>query len=170
MSEEQVLDLVSQAEEHADDDRNRRGLTELKNKATGLVYSTERTLDEFGADITSDDSEAIRKAVENTSELIASGDYEVLRESVEALSTLSYGMTEKLYAAFGWRRRWLPPRPPPRSKSRKRRSRKSSPRTTPNNRPKAQVPPAVALRDQSMCLESDAVSRRLVDVHMQLSF
>jgi molecular chaperone DnaK len=101
LSEEQVLDLVSQAEEHADDDRNRRGLTELKNKATGLVYSTERTLDEFGADITSDDSEAIRKAVENTSELIASGDYEVLRESVEALSTLSYGMTEKLYAALG---------------------------------------------------------------------
>jgi molecular chaperone DnaK len=101
LSEEQVLDLVSQAEDHADDDRNRRGLIELKNKATGLVYSTERTLDEFGADITSDDSEAIRKAVENTSELIASGDYEVLRESVEALSTLSYGMTEKLYAALG---------------------------------------------------------------------
>ena len=101
LSEEQVEALVSQAEEHADDDRNRRGLIELKNKATGLVYSTERTLDEFGADITSDDSEAVRKAVENTSELIASGDYEVLKESVEALSILSYGMTEKLYAALG---------------------------------------------------------------------
>jgi molecular chaperone DnaK len=101
LSEEQVKALVSEAEEHADDDRNRRGLIELKNKATGLVYSTERTLDEFGADITSDDSEAVRKAVENTSELIASGDYEVLKESVEALSILSYGMTEKLYAALG---------------------------------------------------------------------
>jgi molecular chaperone DnaK len=101
LSEEQVEALVSQAEEHADDDRNRRGLIELKNKATGLVYSTERTLDEFGADITSDDSEAVRKAVENTSELITSGDYEVLKESVEALSILSYGMTEKLYAALG---------------------------------------------------------------------
>jgi molecular chaperone DnaK len=101
LSEEQVEALVSQAEEHADDDRNRRGLIELKNKATCLVYSTERTLDEFGADITSDDSEAVRKAVENTSELITSGDYEVLKESVEALSILSYGMTEKLYAALG---------------------------------------------------------------------
>ena len=101
LSEEQVEALVSQAEEHADDDRNRRGLIELKNKATGLVYSTERTLDEFGADISSDDSEAVRKAVENTSELITSGDYEVLKESVEALSILSYGMTEKLYAALG---------------------------------------------------------------------
>ncbi|MGY8802772.1 MAG: Hsp70 family protein, partial [bacterium] len=85
----------------SDDDRNRRGLRELKNTATGLVYATERTLDEVGADITSDDSEAVRKAVENTSELITSGDYEVLKESVEALSILSYGMTEKLYAALG---------------------------------------------------------------------
>lgn len=101
LSEDQVQDLVSQAVEHADEDRNRRAMIELKNKATGLVYSTERTLEEFGGDINPDDCDAVRKALDDTNECVASGGYDALKESVEALSVISYDMTEKLYAALG---------------------------------------------------------------------
>ncbi len=100
LSEEQVEDLVSQAQEHADDDRGRRALIELRNKATGLVYSTERTLEEFGGDIDAADQEKVRKAVDDTSALVDTEDYEGLKEAVEVLSGVSYEMTEKLYAAL----------------------------------------------------------------------
>ncbi|MCP4037205.1 MAG: molecular chaperone DnaK, partial [bacterium] len=100
LSEEQVEDLVSQAQEHADDDRDRRALIELRNKASGLVYSTERTLEEFGGDIDAADQEKVRKAVDDTSALVDTEDYEGLKEAVEVLSGVSYEMTEKLYAAL----------------------------------------------------------------------
>jgi molecular chaperone DnaK len=72
-----------------------------RNKATGLIYSTERTLEEFGGDIDATDQEAVRKALEDTTTLANSEDFDSLNTSVETLSVLTYQMTEKLYAALG---------------------------------------------------------------------
>jgi molecular chaperone DnaK len=74
---------------------------ELRNKATGLIYSTERTLEEFSGDIADNDREAVRKALDNTNELINTEDQAALKESVEVLSIITYDMTEKLYASLG---------------------------------------------------------------------
>jgi len=101
LSEEQVAELVNDAQENASADRDRRSLVELRNKATGLVYSTERTLDEFADDIADSDKEAVRKAPETTTALLDSSDLAALKESVEVLSVITYDMTEKLYAALG---------------------------------------------------------------------
>jgi molecular chaperone DnaK len=101
LSEEQVQELVGEAAENATQDRDRRSLVELRNKATGLIYSTERTLEEFAGDIEESDREAVRKALENTRELVTTEDQEALRESAEVLSIITYDMTEKLYAALG---------------------------------------------------------------------
>jgi len=100
LSQDQVEELVSQAEQHADADRDRRALIELRNKARGLVYSSERTLEEFGGDIQPDDQDRVRKAIEDTNAQVESEDYSGLREAVEMLSGVSYEMTEKLYAAL----------------------------------------------------------------------
>ncbi len=101
LSEEQVQQLVGEAEEYASQDRSRRALVDLRNKATGLIYSTECTLEEFGASIGASDQEAVRKALESTSAVVDSDDYDALKESVEVLSVITYDMTEKLYAALG---------------------------------------------------------------------
>ncbi|MBW2725035.1 MAG: molecular chaperone DnaK [Deltaproteobacteria bacterium] len=101
LSEEQVQELVGEAAENATQDRERRSMVELRNKATGLIYSTERTLEEFADDIEESDREAVRKALENTRELVTTEDQEALRESAEVLSIITYDMTEKLYAALG---------------------------------------------------------------------
>jgi len=100
LSEEQVQELVEQAEANVDEDRERRVMIELRNKATGLIYSTERTLEEFGGDIDPDDQEGVRKALEDTRAVVDGDDYDGLQEAVEALSGVSYEMTEKLYAAL----------------------------------------------------------------------
>ncbi len=101
LSEEQVQELVGEAEEHADADRERRGMIELRNKATGLIYSTERTLEEFGGDIDPSDQEAVRKALEEAKSLLDSDEYDAFKEAVDALSVTTYEMTERLYAALG---------------------------------------------------------------------
>jgi len=101
LSTEQVEELVKEAEAHAAEDEERRAFIELRNKASGLVYSTDRTLEEFGGDIDPSDQENIRKALEKTTALIDSDNYDTLKTTIEELSVLTYEMTEKLYAALG---------------------------------------------------------------------
>ena len=50
LSEEEVDNLVQEAERNSETDRQRRDLIEQRNKADGLVYSTERMLEERGSD------------------------------------------------------------------------------------------------------------------------
>jgi molecular chaperone DnaK len=101
LSQEEVERLVVEAEENADADSERRSKIDLCNKADGLIYSTERTLEEFAENIDDQDRDAIQEALESTRELMKDDDLDALSSGVDELSALTYQMTEKLYAALG---------------------------------------------------------------------
>ncbi len=101
LGEDQIQGLVREAERNASSDRQRRELAQLRNKADGLVYSTERTLQEFAAQVAAPDKGALEAALERTKRALADGSAEALERAVDELSTLSYQMTEKLYASLG---------------------------------------------------------------------
>ena len=90
-----------EAEENVEADRKRREWVELYNKADGLVYSTERTLEEFAESVRDEDREPIRAALEKTHEAMAGDDSAALHAAVDELAALTYKMTEHLYAEFG---------------------------------------------------------------------
>ena len=50
---------AQEAEQNAEADRRRRGFAELRNKADGLIYSTERTLEEYAEHISPEDRDAL---------------------------------------------------------------------------------------------------------------
>ena len=100
LSEDEVQRLVHEAETHAADDKTLRDLTDLRNKADGLVYSTERTLEEFADDIDPADREAIEGALAAAREQIKGVDRAELKAAVDELSALTFQMTEKLYATL----------------------------------------------------------------------
>lgn len=101
LSEEDIADLIAQAEEHADEDRGRREWIELVNKAEGLIYSTERTLEEFTENIEDRDRDAVTVALEKAKAGLESKDAAELEQLTEELSGIAYQMTERLYAALG---------------------------------------------------------------------
>ncbi len=101
LTEEDVQRLVGEAKGHAEDDAHRRRLAEARNKADGLVYSTEKTMEEFAENIESEDRDAILEALERAKEAMKGDDPDVIKEAVDELSGLTYQMTEKLYAALG---------------------------------------------------------------------
>ena len=74
---------------------------DLRNKADGLIYSTERTLEEFAENVSEEDREELEKALAATTEAMQSDDGGVLRAAVDELSALTYKMTEALYAELG---------------------------------------------------------------------
>jgi molecular chaperone DnaK len=101
LDEGEVKKLIAEAEEHGEADQQRRDLVQLRNKADGLLYSTERTLEEFAENVSDEDREALLAAVATTNEAVNGEDAEQLRVAVDELSALTYNMTEKLYAELG---------------------------------------------------------------------
>ena len=96
-----VETLVKEAEESSAVDQQRRELVELRNKADGLLYSTERTLEEFGEHVGDEDREALQAVMEKTREAVRGEDAGALRGVVDEFSALTYKMTEQLYAELG---------------------------------------------------------------------
>jgi molecular chaperone DnaK len=101
LTEAEVNRLLTEAQSNAEADRARRDLVDLKNKADGLVYSTERTLVEFAEQVPAEDKEALSAAVTKTRQALERGQAAELSAAVDELSALSYKMTEKLYATLG---------------------------------------------------------------------
>ncbi|MBW2666848.1 MAG: molecular chaperone DnaK, partial [Deltaproteobacteria bacterium] len=79
LTEEEVGRLVEEAEENSDGDRQRRDLIEQRNRADGLVYSTERTLEEFAENIEEAESGPILKALEGVREAMDGEDPGAIR-------------------------------------------------------------------------------------------
>jgi molecular chaperone DnaK len=101
LAEGEVERLIAEAEQHDQADKQRRQLVELRNKADGLVYSTERTLEEFSDNVSADDRKALEKALATTKQAMQGEDAGALRAAVDELSALTYKMTESLYAELG---------------------------------------------------------------------
>ena len=101
LSETEVENLVAEARQHADEDLALRGRTDLCNKLEGLVYSTERTLEEFASEIGSEDREPMEGALSASRASLDSGNVDELEARIAELSSLTYALTEKIYAALG---------------------------------------------------------------------
>src|SRR5262245_17077266 len=101
LTQDEIDRLVGEAQQHASADKERRDVIELMNKADGLVYSTERTLEEYADHVAEDDRQGLLAALEKTRSAVASKDPHALGVAVDELSALSYQMTEQLYAKLG---------------------------------------------------------------------
>jgi molecular chaperone DnaK len=101
LTQDEIMSLVGEAEEHASADQERKNVVELMNKADGLIYSTERTLEEYADHVGEDEREGLIAAVEKARSSLSTRDLEALGIAVDELSALSYQMTEQLYAKLG---------------------------------------------------------------------
>ena len=101
LTENEIQDLIAEAECHATTDQDRRDLVDLRNKADGLAYSTERALEEYAEHVGEAERQALLAAIEKVRSAVDSEDVAALRSAVDELSGLSYQMTEALYSALG---------------------------------------------------------------------
>jgi molecular chaperone DnaK len=101
LSEEQIRRLCNEAEANKEADQRRRETADLRNRADGLVYSTESTLADYGDHVAADDRRALETALARTRTALAGNDPAELASAVDELTGLSYKMTEKLYSVLG---------------------------------------------------------------------
>jgi molecular chaperone DnaK len=101
LTHDEVDRLVREAAENTEADKARRQLVDIRNKADGLIYSTERTLEEYGQHVPEEEQRGLRERIEKTRAALQGDDLTALNGAVDELAALSYQMTEGLYAKLG---------------------------------------------------------------------
>jgi molecular chaperone DnaK len=97
LSDQEIEQMVRDAESHAEDDRRRREEAEVRNNADNLVYSIERSLNDVDGKVDPNTKLEIEQAIKETKEALAGGDVEEIKAKQEALLTASHKLSEVLY-------------------------------------------------------------------------
>jgi molecular chaperone DnaK len=98
LSEDEIKGMVKDAESHAAEDKKHRELVEARNQLDSLVYTTEKSLKEYGSDLDLAVKSSIESAVEVAKKALDSQDVETIRSAAESLSQASHKLAETMYA------------------------------------------------------------------------
>jgi molecular chaperone DnaK len=93
--------MVKDAQAHADDDKRRREVVELKNQADTLAYNVEKLLADNKDKIGESEAREIETAVADARKAAEGEDASALKSSVERLTKLSHQIAENLYKKTG---------------------------------------------------------------------
>lgn len=98
LSEDEIQDLIKNAESHADEAKELKELAEAKNQGETLVYSTEKMLKEHGDKVTDEIKGDIEKAAADLRELLEnSTDPAAIQAASEALATSAQELGKAIY-------------------------------------------------------------------------
>jgi molecular chaperone DnaK len=98
LGEEDIKQMIRDAEQHREDDALRKEVAEARNELDGLLYTTERSLDEYGDAIAFEELMAIREAITKAQGAIKAGLVAGIRRGHEELATAAQVIAEALYA------------------------------------------------------------------------
>ncbi len=98
LSDEEIEQMVTDAEEHAEEDSQKKEEVETRNSADSLIYSTENSLSEFGDKISEEDRNVVQSAIEKLRETLNGSDIEAIKAETEALTQASHKLAEAMYA------------------------------------------------------------------------
>jgi len=99
LSDEEVENMVKDAEVNAEADKKRREEIDAKNNAESLINSTEKSLSEHGDKISEEEKKAIEDALKEAKESLEGDDIEAIKSKSESLSTVAMKLGEAMYKA-----------------------------------------------------------------------
>jgi molecular chaperone DnaK len=98
LSDQDIEQMVRDAEAHAEEDSRRREEADVRNSADNLVYSIERSLKDVDGKVDMATRSDIESAIKETREALAGDDVEEIKRKQEALLTASHKLSEVLYS------------------------------------------------------------------------
>jgi molecular chaperone DnaK len=99
LTEADINRMVKEAEAHAEEDKKRRELVEVKNQAEALVHSTERMLKDYGDKVPAGDKSLVETAVAELKTAIQGEDRDTIKAKTDALAQASMKLGEAMYQA-----------------------------------------------------------------------
>ena len=97
LTEGEIDRMVKEAEVSKSEDAKKKELADQRNMADGLIYTTEKSLEEYASMLTEDDVADIREDLEALKRVYETSDLEKLRAAIQRLEGSSHRIAEAMY-------------------------------------------------------------------------
>jgi molecular chaperone DnaK len=101
LTEDEIKQMVKEAESHAEDDRKFRELVEARNKADALLHQTEKSLKDLGEKVSQSDRANVESAMADLKRVLNDDDKNVIETKANALAQASAAIAQQAYAQAG---------------------------------------------------------------------
>jgi molecular chaperone DnaK len=99
LSEDEIKQMIKDAEVHAEEDRKLRQLVDTRNQADNLIHASEKSLAELGEKVSGEERASIESAVRDLKDVLKQDNKDVIEAKARALAEISGKLAERLYAA-----------------------------------------------------------------------
>src|SRR6202171_5537771 len=101
LSEQEIQKMIAEAQSHAADDKKKKELADAKNSADGLIYTTEKALEEYATLLPAKDMAEIRADLEALKAVVGNEDLAKLKAAIQRLEGSAYRIADALYSHGG---------------------------------------------------------------------
>jgi molecular chaperone DnaK len=98
LTEAEIQRMIQDAQAHQGDDKKKKELADLRNNADGLIYTTEKSLEEYASMLKEKDRDEIKTDLENLKGVLPSGDPGKIKEALTRLEGSAYRIADAIYA------------------------------------------------------------------------
>lgn len=98
LSDDEIEQMVRDAESHAEEDKKFEELTQARNQGDAMVHSARKTLEEAGDKATADEKTAVEAAIGELEEALKADDKETIDSKTASLTEAISGIAQKMYA------------------------------------------------------------------------
>ena len=98
LSEDEIDQMVRDAEAHSEEDRKFEEMVGVRNQADGLIHAARKSVTDAGDKATDEEKAAIETAASALEEALKTDDKEAIEAKIQALSEASASLAQKLYA------------------------------------------------------------------------
>ncbi len=97
LSEQEIQKMVSDAQDHQLEDQKKRELADLKNGAEGLIYTTERSIEEYAHLLKPSERDEIRRDVEELKKVLNGAESARIKDAIQRLEGSAYRIADAIY-------------------------------------------------------------------------
>jgi len=94
---EEIEKMISEAEANAEEDKKFRELVDIKNQGDQLVHATEKSLEELGEKVESEERAKVESAVSDLKEALKGDDKGTIEAKLKSLGEASVGIAQKVF-------------------------------------------------------------------------
>ena len=99
LSDEEIEKMKKDAEKHADEDKKKKEVVEVKNTADTLIFTTEKALKDSGDKVSADKKKPVEEKIEALKKVKDGDDMEAIKKANEELSQEAQKIGQELYQA-----------------------------------------------------------------------
>ena len=98
LTEDEIQRMIAEAEASRASDASKRAIADIRGNGEGLIYTTEKSLEEYGHVLSEQDRNDIQVFLTELKAVIDGNDGNAIKEAIKRLETASHKMAEAMYS------------------------------------------------------------------------